>query len=689
MYPKLYSMKLPLTVLAFSSLLVGCSVAEKESAAALEPTVSVDLVESLDQTTSTESDAPTGPIAPLTINDAGHFVDAQGESVRFWGVNLVALYPSRAQADSIAETLAERQVNLARPHHMLRHSKDWVYGMEGNSLVKYEEDSRQFDLEALDRFDYLNAKLREKGIYLAMSAHFSRSYRAGDASILETDEADALAWGEAMTELNSWHWKKAIDVKKNMPLIDERSALVSEEFIRKLLEHKNPYTGLTYAEDPQVLTMEVLNESSLEYAIICGNRFPDYFQQKLDDQWAEFCAERGKAPGDLYKVSGEMIAVRAEFFRYLDEKFFNRIKATIAATGSTVPMTYSNLWRGENATKMHWETSDWVENHSYADPRLANRHEDAISKVSRNRLLNKPFFIGELNQAEGGDNIQKQKPYRTMLQAGIVAYGLFQDWDGLVWFAWNHGDRSVLPDGSAKDPDRDAHLGDMLRDNMMQDHLRSLGYIFRNELIQPSVDPITVWIDDPIYAGDYHGLMRGKNNYKAGWQNIHGVRKAYGKEPTEQASAPWFQHGPRNPLLADTGEIIKDMQRRYIAASAPQTEIFSGMNDAQAVDILKCLSVENAGDFITVVLVTQDGQLIAQSSHLLLSRTAITEDLKETTGEIYLQTLKRPQGGQTWHMRVNRTVSTKIPEPTTLEVNAAGAFVLPATDWTECELILE
>jgi hypothetical protein len=689
MYLKLHSIKLPLTLLVLSSAFVGCSATEDEAVASPEPVVSVEQVEFVEQMTSAEPDAPTGPIAPLTINEAGHFVDAQGDTVRFWGVNLVALYPTRTQADAIADTLAAREVNLARPHHMLRHSKDWVYGMEGNSLVKYEEDSRQFDLEALDRFDYLNAKLREKGIYLAMSAHFSRSYRAGDASILETNEADALAWGEAMSELNGWHWKKAIDVKKNLPLIDERCALVSEEFIRELLEHENPYTGLSYAEDPQVLTMEVLNESSIEYAIVCNNRFPEYFQQELNDQWAQFCAERGKEPGDLYKVSGEMVAVRAEFFRYLDERFFNRIKATIAATGSTVPMTYSNLWRGDNATEMHWETSDWIENHSYADPRIANRHEDGISNVSRSALLNKPFFIGELNQAEGGDNIQKQKPYRTMLQVGMVAYGLFQDWDGLVWFAWNHGDRSVLPDGSPKDPDRDAHLGDMLRDNMMQDHMRSLGYVFRNELIQPSVSPITVWVGDPLVAADYHGLVRGKNLYKAGWQNIHGMRKAYGEEPADQASQPWLQASPKNPLVSDTGEIVKDVRQRYIAVSAPQTEMFSGKVVAQELDELKCLSVMDAGDFATVVMVTLDAKPISESEHLLLSRTAMDAELKETTGEIKLRTLLQPQGGKTWQMQVTRSVSMEPVEVKTLELNAEGAVILPATDWTECELVLQ
>src|SRR5436853_370291 len=103
-------------------------------------------------------------LPPLTIKGED-FVDPAGNVVRFWGVNLVALYPDHAKADAIASTLASRQINLVRPHHNLRPSTDWNPKMVSGSLLTYKDTSREFDPDALDKFDYLNAALRKNGIY--------------------------------------------------------------------------------------------------------------------------------------------------------------------------------------------------------------------------------------------------------------------------------------------------------------------------------------------------------------------------------------------------------------------------------------------------------------------------------------------------------------------------------------------
>ncbi len=127
------------------------------------------------------------------------FVDPAGNPVRFWGVNLVGLYPAHAVSDALAANLASLGVNLARPHHNLRPSLDWNPQMLSGSLLKYQDNSRDFDPLALDRFDYLNAALRKNKIYLALSVNWTRRYRAGDVEIVPGDEKDAEAWKAAST----------------------------------------------------------------------------------------------------------------------------------------------------------------------------------------------------------------------------------------------------------------------------------------------------------------------------------------------------------------------------------------------------------------------------------------------------------------------------------------------------------
>jgi len=630
---------------------------------------------------------PITPVKPFKI-DGDNIIDVSGRVIRFWGVNLCSLYPTREQSKGLAAQLAERQVNLVRPHHLLRPSGDWSTGPA--ALVTYGTDSRTFDKEALDRFDYLNAELRSNGIYLALSCNFSRDFRPGDVEILATSAKDRADWEAAVAEMNGYDWKKAIDLKKMLPTIDERAALISQEFTVALLKHVNPYTGIAYAHDAQVVTLEVINESSAEYAIVCGNRFPDYFQQKLQGKWDAYCTAHGVAPCDIYKPTDHKTKMlRADFLRKLDEDYFLRMKKAVAATGSKVPMTFSNLWRGDNVADMHEKQADWVENHTYTDPLVVTGLDDGIRQVGRNVLLNKPFFIGELNQAEGGDNIQKQKAFRTMLPAAMVSYGLLHDWDGLVWFAWTHGDKPLSPEGTSIRIDRDAHLGEMTSDAMMQDHLRTAGYVFRNGLVAPSVKPVTVWIDKPFTAGDYNGLMRGKNQYKEGWQNIHGFRKSYGPEPADQSTAPWMTSTPENPLVSDTGEIVKDIERRQLTVSAPRTEMVSGFLDNLPPQGLNHLEVEGPGMFVTLIAVALDDQPISSSRHLLISRTMIDGENREVNGSpVKMKGIQKPTDGQVWQVDFTRTANgVEAPEAPVMDPD--GTLTFPAFNWNECELWLK
>ncbi len=167
-------------------------------------------------------------------------------------------------------------------------------------------------------------------------------------------------------------------------------------------------------------------------------------------------------------------------------------------------------------------------------------------------MAGKPYIIGELNEAEGEKNIAKQAATRTMLPLAVSAYGSLQNWAGVVWFAWTHGAKTLGPDGWSVGEGRAASEGVMLDDGMMIDHLRTAGIIFRRELVAPSKEPVTLWVDDPVTATNYSALMRGKYNYLPGWQNIHNIRKAYGPVPATQATSPWMTQQPPTPRSSPT-----------------------------------------------------------------------------------------------------------------------------------------
>jgi len=626
-------------------------------------------------------------IPKLTIKGQD-FVDATGNPVKFWGANLVALYPDHPSADALAANLAKMQINLVRPHHNLRPSSDWNPSMTSGALLTYKDSSREFDPVALDRFDYLNAALKRQGIYLALSVNWTRRYLPEDYDILPGDEKDREGWMAAMKELSGWHWKKAFDVYKMLPVVDERAALLNEEFIKKFLTHVNPFTGVSYAEDPQVLTFEVMNEASTEYAIICGNRLPAHWEAKLLEKWSTFAKAAGIEPGDLYKPADPKAKeVRAKFLNKLDEDYFERIKKAVRSTGCQTPMTFSNLWRGENMTAMNSRHSDFIEDHNYMDPLVVRKAEDGFYNLSKSALAGKPFFVGELNQAEGEKNIREQSPYRAMLPIATSAYASLQDWSGIVWFAWLHGAQLLGTDGWAKSETRASNIGQMIGDGMMLDHIRTTGLIFRKGLVKKSADPITLWVDEPFTVADYEGLMRGKYSYKAGWQDIHGVRKAFGPVPESQRTAPWMTQKAPDILVSDTGEITKNITRKQLTVTAPQAEAFSGYLDSQAPAGIPHLGIGGEG-FATVVLVAEDGKALGESKQLILSRTLVDANNAEISGPgIKLRGLRKPSKNEGWQLRVTRPSGTAA-EAKTISQDADGNLELPATGWNECEISL-
>ena len=113
---------------------------------------------------SDQLDAPAGKYGPVRISPEGHFVFAQAPErrIRFFGVNLSygANFPSRVNAEKLAERLAAVGYNVVRFHHQ-------DGGLTGSG-------DEMFNRENLDRLDYFIAALKKRGIYFMTDLYVSR-----------------------------------------------------------------------------------------------------------------------------------------------------------------------------------------------------------------------------------------------------------------------------------------------------------------------------------------------------------------------------------------------------------------------------------------------------------------------------------------------------------------------------------
>lgn len=613
------------------------------------------------------------------------FVDPSGKPVRFWGMNLIAFYPSHALADKTASNLASLGINLVRTHHNLRRSTDWDPA-NCASLATYQNDSRTPNPVAWDRYDYMNARLRDHGVYLALSIHGTRTFMPGDVSILHVSNQDDKKWSNAINDLTHWSWQAQFDPIKMLPVIDERCFLLNAEFARRLLTHVNPYTGLAYGVDPQVVSVEMVNEFSSEYTVLCQNKFPAYWTDRLNARLADFCKSRGLAPFGVYAAqTPEQRQCFADFFTSLDLAYRKRMEAVIRSAGYHGAVEFSNLWRGDMNLRMRAQNDDFIEDHAYEDPLIVSKPNMFLYGVSKSAVANKPLVIGELNQTENPLAVDRRRPVYTMLPAAAAAVASLQNYSGVVWFAWAHGILTTGPDGwGNKDPRNPTFpdiIGDLNGVGPILDHLRAAGMIFKNGYLQSSAHPQIVAADGARGATGYDDLMAGSPYYQPGWQLVHEFRKTFTAALDRSAFRPmWALQPPPNLTISDTGQIVCDSARRQLSFSAEKAEGFSGYLDGKAPEKLSVLGFVGASGFATVLAVSLDDRPLKVSKHILVSKTYTAAGGAESPD--LGVTLDHLAAGH-WAMSVTRPFPF-IPAPKL--THSGDRIALPQAAWNECEL---
>jgi len=189
-------------------------------------------------------DAPAGKHGFVNYkNDKLLFQD--GTFVKFWGTNISGenVFAKKSDAEIWANTLAMYGVNSVRIHK---------FTQSGMS------DSISTDLkkESYERLDYFSFKLREKGIYYGWSPIYGHKPKPTDSSSL-------LAYNEIINaDLNSHLSFSTIGLVN----FAEDLQTLHIKLITNLLNHKNLFTGLKYANDPALSFIELQNEDDIFFA---------------------------------------------------------------------------------------------------------------------------------------------------------------------------------------------------------------------------------------------------------------------------------------------------------------------------------------------------------------------------------------------------------------------------------------
>ena len=210
-----------------------------------------------------------------------------GKPIKLWGLNVCyrSCSPEKELADRRAAFYAKMGVNSVRLHKYAD-GPGWAGIQADDSFV-------EFDQEALQRMDYFVAALKKHGIYVKLSSTFHVTLGAKQRQTVPyMNEFGQLRGdrGRVRTGGGSVYFLK------------ELQDLQIEQIVR-ILEHKNPHTGLTYADDPAVAVVELFNEDSILFYTTMGQlqkiptvrrraseRFCDWLEARYGSQEALLAA---------------------------------------------------------------------------------------------------------------------------------------------------------------------------------------------------------------------------------------------------------------------------------------------------------------------------------------------------------------------------------------------------------------
>lgn len=606
------------------------------------------------------------------------FVRAVGEKffvgdheLFFNGVNLTgpACMPEHGEAERLAVRLAGLGVNCVRLHYL---DSTGYSNFRRKTKVKrglLAEDWRtglSFDSGNRERFDYLVAALKRRGIYVDINL------RVG----LTLDGRDGFPEGPSLN--------------RGVCAIDPRLVEFEKQYARELLMHVNPYTGLAYAHDPAVAIVEIRNESALPIHWSCGmlddlaepwrtmfqRRWNEWLERKYVTQealgrswgagWAkpiganDVLKGKRKTPGPAYPE-----VVTNDFVRFvcdLDTAYWREmatflrddlgVKGILVGTTASRTTPYLQDDGFLNAVDEHYywnhpqavtEDGKW----KCAQAAEVNDPDDALY-IGTVRISGLPFIMTETSEPFPSLFASEHAPL-------MHAYGAFQGWAGLFSYTWSY-------DAENSPTHAEYYFSHAGRPNT-QAHFPACAAISLGRGVKRSVARMTV----PASEDGYYERLTKKRRIPLlaneampegeapCWNEI--LRHGIAVDLTGSAPKPLFAPQPADRRWqTDTGELLWDVSvasNGFVRLDAPNVKFFSGFANGRAFafDGAELIFGRLRFDFATVTMFSREGTGFGadgRGARILVAATGIAKNSEQVFEIVPPDTRSWPVSNGVW-----------------------------------------
>jgi hypothetical protein len=601
-------------------------------------------------------DKPAGRHGVLLIK-GDRMVFEDGTPVKFWGVNIGGggCCPNEKEAVAMAECFAKYGVNSVRLH------KPWAD-------LYAEDDSTSLRPDALKRFDFFCNELRKRGIYYAWSFFYQHKLRGKDI--------EKLKYPKDFEKTGQYNQYGIADYCPDVQQILIEASV-------NLLNHRNPGTGLRYADDPALVSLEFQNESCImfwsgrwllempNYLADFTGRFNAYLKKKYGSH-EKLVAAWGSKALDVLNIKGENLdkgnfevvvdAVKlsdqgltqaeekgykqrildnAAFLHEEQNAFYGRFTEAVRKTGYKGPLVGS-CWRAQGGITEYYNLrSDWlvgiIDRHNYHGglsgwkPRTGdtfgtkaqvNIPGSGLFSSGMTQVIDRPFAFSEWCTVFPNE-------WSLESPAIIAVYGMgLQGWDASYQFA--------IQKAGFLTTIHENNLWTIARPENMGLYPAIARMIYRNDVLQGDVVSIRALSMDDLYKG----ILPWGNEWYSGWKDIKvyqgpipGQALAAGRVAVEFVDKPTPSKMPDMSLYSKDGVItsttrqlvwdISNPEKGFFTVNTPGTRAVVGFNPGKKIQLdgvtIELQDTPFAGVFVSSLLPEKS---IKQTDRVLITAMA-------------------------------------------------------------------
>lgn len=380
-----------------------------------------------------------------------------------------------------------------------------------------------------------------------------------------------------------------------------------------------------------------------------------------------------------------------EFLASTDRAYLNSMRDTVREkVGSLVPIAGTQIGFGGLMTIDSHRDLDYHDNHFYVDHyNFPNTAWDArdwrirdssstgsglspILNMAATRVAGMPFTVSEYNQ-----NWPNQQAAELDPLVSIV--GAFQDWDGLMHFAYSHGrgwDDGV-PSGF-----------DLNGDWTKWVNFGQSAWLFRAGAVRKADAatsmPVPRTLRERATIERRNGSVSAFLTNAAGFQPLNALRHRVQLADQEGEFPSELRERTADPVVSSTGEFAFHAAERLFVLNTPRAAGVIGYAGTSEIEagVLRLKLKASARGFVVALLTPADGKPLAESRRLLLTLPGQTLRTQPGTSPAEPQTMVLyPNTTDWWTVR---------PEPGTNRPSGNRSGGSPPTfmERIECEVSL-